>query len=364
MSGVSSVAREAGEPCRFGAARAGPYSGFMTDDDVDIRVEGRLGHITLDRPERLNALTPGILTRISNALASWRDRDDVETVLIDGAGDRGFCAGGDVRMITEAGPQEARRFWELEYATILEIARYAKPVVAVMDGVTMGGGVGLSGHARLRVVTERSRVAMPEVRIGLAPDVGGALLLARAPGLLGLHVGLTAATMTGADAIAAGFADSYVPSSDVLELVDALILPGAEAAEIVARVAQTPPESELLAARAWIDAAYDSGSVGDILAALRARPESEAAEAAAAIETMSPMSLAVTLRTIELAALDDDLERVLHRDLAVSTALFARPDFAEGVRAQVVDKDRSPRWSPARIGDVDAAEVEAIAAAR
>jgi enoyl-CoA hydratase len=336
----------------------------MTNDDVDIRVEGRLGHITLDRPERLNALTPGILTRISDALAAWRDLDDVETVLIDGAGDRGFCAGGDVRMITEAGAGDARAFWELEYATVLEIARYPKPVVSLMDGVTMGGGVGLAGHARLRVVTERSLVAMPEVRIGLAPDVGGALLLARAPGLLGLHVGLTAATMTGADAVATGFADAYIPSADLLELVDALILPGPDAAEIVGRIAQTAPPSELLAARPWVDAAYDSGSIEDIVAALRARPEPEATEAATTIESMSPTALAVTLRTIELAALDDDLERVLHRDLVVSTALFDRPDFAEGVRAQVVDKDRAPRWSPAEIGAVDPAEVEAVIGGR
>lgn len=342
----------------------GQYSGVMTNDDVDIRVEGRLGHITLDRPERLNALTPGILTRISDALDAWRDRDDVEAVLIDGAGERGFCAGGDVRMITESTPDDARGFWELEYATILEIARFPKPVVTIMDGVTMGGGVGVAGHARLRVVTERSRVAMPEVRIGLAPDVGGALLLARAPGLLGLHVGLTAATMTGADAVAAGFADAFVPSKDLVELVDALILPGAPAGEIVARLAQTPPPSDLLAARPWIDAAYDSGSVAEIVAALRSRPEAEAGEAADAIEGMSPTSLAVTLRTIELAALDDDLERVLHRDLVVSTSLFARPDFAEGVRAQVVDKDRSPRWSPAGVGSIDASDVEAIVAGR
>lgn len=336
----------------------------MTDDDVDIRVEGRVGHITLDRPERLNALTPAMLTRIADALASWRDRDDVETVLLDGTGDRGFCAGGDVRMITEAGPHDARAFWELEYATILEIARYPKPVVAVMDGVTMGGGVGIAGHARLRVVTERSRIAMPEVRIGLAPDVGGALLLARAPGLVGLHIGLTAATMTGADAIAAGFADAFVRSRDLVELADALILPGASAAEVVARVATEPPVSELLAARPWIDAAYDSGSLAEILSALRSRPEPEASDAASAIEAMSPTSLAVTLRTIELAGLDDDLEAVLHRDLGVSTALFARPDFAEGVRAQVVEKDRSPRWSPAGVGEVDPADVEVIVAAR
>lgn len=336
----------------------------MTDDDVEIRVEGRLGHITLDRPERLNALTPGILTAISDALAAWRDEDDVETVLIDGAGERGFCAGGDIRLITEAGPQDAHAFWALEYATVLEIARYPKPIVAVMDGVTMGGGVGLAGHAAFRIVTERSQVAMPEVRIGLAPDVGGALLLARAPGLLGLHVGLTAATMTGSDAIAAGFADSYVPSSALLELVDALILPGASAAEVVARVSIAPPPSELLESRSWIDPSYDSGSLEHIVAALESRPEPAAAAAAEAISAMSPTSLAVTLRTIELAALDDDLERVLHRDLDVSTALYARSDFAEGVRAQVVDKDRTPRWEPARIADVDGETVEAIVSTR
>jgi enoyl-CoA hydratase len=336
----------------------------MTDDGVDIRVEGRLGHITLDRPSRLNALTPAILSRLSNALTSWQDDSAVEAVLLDGAGDRGFCAGGDVRLIADGGTDDARAFWELEYATVLQIARYPKPVVAVMDGVTMGGGVGLGGHAAIRVVTERSRVAMPEVRIGLAPDVGGALLLARAPGLLGLHVGLTAATMTGADAIATGFADVFVPSRDLLELVDGLIVPGPDATTVVARVAVDPPASDLAAERAWIDASYDADSVATVLDNLRSRPEPGAAEAAATIDRMSPTSLAVTLRSIEHAALDDDLERVLARDLSVSMALFARPDFAEGVRAQVVDKDFAPAWSPRSIGEVDAATVEAIVGAR
>jgi enoyl-CoA hydratase len=336
----------------------------MTDDGVDIRVEGRLGHITLDRPARMNALTPAILSRLSEALTAWQDDPAVETVLLDGAGERGFCAGGDVRMIAEAGSDEARSFWELEYVTVLQIARYPKPVVAVMDGVTMGGGVGLGGHAAIRVVTERSRIAMPEVRIGLAPDVGGALLLARAPGLVGLHVGLTAATMSGADAVATGFADVFVPSRDLLELVDALIVPGPDAATVVARVSVDPPASELLAERAWIDASYDADSVATILTALRSRPEPAAAEAARTMERMSPTSLAVTLRTIELAALDDDLERVLTRDLAVSTGLFARADFAEGVRAQVVEKDYAPRWNPARVDEVDPAAAEAIVGAR
>ena len=284
-------------------------------------------------------------------------------MLLDGAGDRGFCAGGDVRQIALGGPEDARAFWELEYSVVLELARYPKPVVAIMDGVTMGGGVGLAGHASVRVVTERSRVAMPEVRIGLAPDVGGALLLARAPGLLGLHLGLTAATMDGADAIAAGFADAFVPSAALVELVDALIVPGPDAASAVARVAVEPPASGLLAARPWIDAGYDADSVAQILSRLRARPEPEAAEAATAIERISPTSLAVTLRSIELAALDDDLERVLARDLTISTSLFSRPDFAEGVRAQVVEKDFAPRWTPGSIAEVDATTAAAIVGA-
>jgi enoyl-CoA hydratase len=336
----------------------------MTDDEVALRVEGRVSHITLDRPARLNALTPGILEAISHALTAWSGDPAVEAVLLDGAGDRGFCAGGDVRMITLGDEADARAFWRLEYATVLQVARFPKPVVAIMDGVTMGGGVGLAGHAAIRVVTERSLVAMPEVRIGLAPDVGGALLLARAPGLLGLHLGLTAATMTGADAIAAGFADAFVPADSLVELVDALIVPGPDAASAVGRVATTPPPSELLAARPWIDSAYDADSVQEIIARLRARPEPEAAAAADAIVAMSPTSLAVTLRTIVCAALDDDLGPVLERDLDVSMALFGRPDFAEGVRAHVVDKDHDPSWNPASIADVDPELVESIVGAR
>ncbi|MET0713662.1 MAG: enoyl-CoA hydratase/isomerase family protein, partial [Mycetocola sp.] len=182
----------------------------LLSGDLLQRVDGRVGRITLNRPDAINALTPAMLHALSAALTDWAENDRIEAVVLDGAGARGLCAGGDIRLIASMSAPQAARFWREEYAIDLQTSRFPKPYIAIMDGITMGGGVGISAHGSVRIVTERSRVAMPEVRIGLAPDVGGSLLLARTPGELGTHLGLTAGTMTGPDAILCGFADHYV----------------------------------------------------------------------------------------------------------------------------------------------------------
>ena len=321
--------------------------------DVIVRREGRLGHVELNRPRALNALNQGMVDILAGALAEWADDDSVSTVLLSGAGDRGLCAGGDIVAIYTAvreGRDDARRFWSDEYALDAAIARYSKPYVALMDGLVLGGGVGLSAHSSVRVVTERTRIGMPEVSIGFFPDVGGTYLLARAPGELGTHLALTGGTADGADAIALGFADHYVPSERLAELVASLATTPVEQA--LAAVAVAPPASELVAQRDWIDAAYAGDDAREIVRCLAESGEQAARDAAAQIRTKSPTSVAVTLAALRRAAALPSLDAALEQDLLVATRFAEGTEVLEGIRAQVIDKDRAPRWSPATLDEV------------
>lgn len=329
------------------------------DNEILLRREGRLGHIILNRPRAMNALTHRMVTGITAALEAWRDDDGVATVLLTGAGDRGLCAGGDIVAIHRdalAGGDETARFWADEYRLNLMIAEYPKPYVAVMDGVVLGGGVGISAHASHRVVTERTRLGMPETGIGFVPDVGGTWLLSRAPGELGTHVALTAGTIRGADAIALGLADHYLDSSRLGVLADKLAVE--DAGVVLAAFAQDPPPAPLAGARAWIDGAYGRRTVEEIVAALEASPVAAANEAAAAIAAKSPTALKVTLESLRRARKMAGLDEVLDQEYRVSLRSLTGPDFVEGIRAQVIDKDRDPRWSPATLEAVDAATVQ------
>jgi enoyl-CoA hydratase len=333
----------------------------VTDaDDAPVLVErrGRLGVLTLHRPRALNALTTEMVGMVNDALATWAADDTVATVLVTGAGERGLCAGGDVVTLARAAQSgdlaAPARFWQDEYAMNAAIARFPKPYVALMDGIVLGGGVGISAHGSHRVVTERTRLGMPETGIGFVPDVGGTRLLAQAPGELGTHLGLTGEHVTGADAIALGLADAFVPSERLAGLVSALATTDADAA--IAAVAEAPPASELLPQRAWIDAAYAGDDLGAILERLADGAE-PARAAAATLARRSPTALAITLRALRAAAHESSLEEALRREYRVSTHALVLPDFAEGIRAQLVDKDRAPRWSPADPADVDPAVV-------
>ncbi|GAA2072750.1 enoyl-CoA hydratase/isomerase family protein [Pseudolysinimonas kribbensis] len=332
-----------------------------TEPDPTVLVErrGRLGVITLNRPRVINALDRGMVDAVSATLADWADDDAVATVLVSGAGERGLCAGGDiVGMYRSAvdGTDAAAAFWRAEYRMNAAIAHYPKPYVAFMDGIVLGGGVGISAHGSHRVVTERTRIGMPETGIGFVPDVGGTRLLARAPGELGTHAALTGGMFSGADAIALGMADAFVPSVRLAEVAAALEATDADAA--IAAVAEAPPASELLAQRDWIDEAYAGDDVAAILERLRSGDE-PARTAAAVIETRSPTALAVTLRALRIAATEPTLDDALRRDYRVGLHALRWPDFAEGIRAQVIDKDRSPRWNPASLAEVDSAVVTA-----
>lgn len=326
----------------------------MTDEgdaDVLVRVGGRLGRLTLNRPKALNALSHAMIEHLATALAGWQDTPDVDAVLLDGAGDRGFCAGGDIRQLYEqivaGNTADTSRFFRDEYRLNSAIATSVVPVVSIADGITMGGGIGLTGHAALRVVTERSRLAMPETRIGFTPDVGGSWLLARAPGRLGEYLALTGASMDAADAIYAGFADHLVPTTRLEALRDALGAgaDGTDPAELVLLFDDTPRPSGLAQAREWIDDAFAGSTVAEIVGRLRTRPEPEAAAAADTLAALSPTSLAVTLQAVRRARELPDLRAALAQEYAlVMWFVTTQPDLVEGIRAQVVDKDRSPRW--------------------
>lgn len=334
----------------------------MTDgsDEVLTEVDGSVGLITLNRPKAINSLNQRMVDDLAAILTGWASDDAVRAVVLSGAGERGLCAGGDVVSIYHSARKdgaEARRFWRDEYLLNAQIADFAKPYVAVMDGIVMGGGVGVSAHANTRVVTDTSKIAMPEVGIGFIPDVGGVYLLSRAPGGLGLHAALTGAPFSGADAIAMGFADHYVPHADIEAFRRAIVGDGVENA--LAKYAVAPPPSELAAQRDWIDDCFARDTVEDIVAALAGHGAGPANDAANLIATRSPIALSVTLEAVRRAAELETLKDVLVQDYRVSSASLRSHDLVEGIRAQLIDKDRNPKWSPAQLAAVTAADVEA-----
>jgi enoyl-CoA hydratase len=335
--------------------------------DVLIDIRDGLGLITLNRPKAINALTHDMVRQIAPVLRDWATDEAVRAVVITGAGERGLCAGGDIVAIHRAakagrdsgdlaGVAQVALFWREEYILNAAIRRFPKPYVAFMDGIVMGGGVGVSAHGDVRVVTERSMIGMPEVGIGFVPDVGGTYLLAHAPGELGTHVALTTARLSAGDAIACGLADHFVPSEHLPDLLEALRTSAPAAA--VARFVGPPPESELLAQQEWIDQCYSAQTVEEIVARLQGCGVPEAAKAAQQILGKSPTALKVALRSLRNARKQTSLEEALNEEYRVSIACLGSADLVEGIRAQVVDKDRSPQWSPPRLEDVSEQDVE------
>ena len=320
--------------------------------DVLARIEGMAGRITLNRPNALNALTLPMVREIDAVLSNWADDPHVSLVIVDGAGERAFCAGGDIRMLYDAARAgdlaAGHAFFAAEYALNARIARFAKPYIAIMDGVVMGGGVGLSAHGSVRIVTERTTLAMPETGIGLFPDVGATWLLSRLPGR-GMHLALTGARIGAADALLAGLADWVVPSADLPALVQELC----KGDPTVVQAFSTPSGDAAMAIdAAWIDACYAPDSVEEIAAALATYPNDAARIALREITGKSPSSLKVTHRALREAARMDNLEQALAQELVIAVGCLRSHDFVEGVRAAIVDKDRRPRWDPARLEDV------------
>ncbi|RPK87630.1 MULTISPECIES: enoyl-CoA hydratase/isomerase family protein [Streptomyces] len=329
---------------------------------VLLETRGACLHITLNRPRALNALSHTMVRLLDEALARAEQDEAIVSVLLSGAGDRGLCAGGDIRALHDdaRSGRASLEFWRDEYRLNARIARFPKPYVALMDGIVMGGGVGVSAHAGIRVVTERSRVAMPETAIGFVPDVGGTRLLAAAPGELGTHLALTGRSVGAADAVLCGLADHHVPARLLPALTEALgepADPGTSVAGIVQRFATEPPVGELAAQRDWIDACYAAGTMEEIVRRLRGSGVAAAESAADELLTKSPLALKVTLAAVRRAARLDSLEAVLDQEFRVSSRAIEHPDFVEGVRARIIDKDNEPQWKPGSLAEVDDQEV-------
>ena len=335
--------------------------------DVLVETRGALGRIRLNRPKAINSLSLPMIHAVESALNRFESDPAIGLVLVTGEGERGLCAGGDIRVLYENGRERmagSLAFFRDEYRMNAHIARYPKPYAAIMDGITMGGGVGISAHGRVRIVTERTRMAMPETGIGFFPDVGGTWLLSRAPGEIGTFMGLTGEAFGGADAIYAGLADFFVPSETLPALIEALAaLPAgvtvAQASETAKKFAQTVP-SALAARRDEIDRVFAFDDMEEIVAALRAAGTPFAAETLEIIGRKCPRSMKVTLKLLRLARRDKTLPQSLQREFDAVHAVLASDDFYEGVRAAVVDKDRDPKWFPATLQEITAPMVEAF----
>jgi enoyl-CoA hydratase len=332
----------------------------LGEPDLIARREGAAGIIRLNRPKAINAVTLEMFRDIDKALDEFEADPAVGLILLEGAGERGLCAGGDIRALYESSNVNGdlgKILWREEYILNARIAKFAKPYVAFMDGIVMGGGVGLSAHGRHRVVTEKTKLAMPEVGLGFFPDVGGTWLLSRTPGEIGTYFGLTGQTMNGPDAIYARFADAVVPSGKLAALRDTLInlRAGVDSTEVQAVIdafATGVTSGPVAANQPQIDAWFAHERMQDIVAALR-RDGSELAQATLkALGEKSPRGMVVTLKLLRLARGSSSLEECLVREYRAALEVFRSDDFREGVRAAVIDKDRNPRWSPPAIEDV------------
>lgn len=312
--------------------------------DVIIRIEGAIGRITLNRPQALNALSHEMSLQIEAALRDWIEDHRVSNVMIDAEGGRAFCAGGDIVAIYHAGAQStmAADFWRDEYRMNALIGRYPKPFIAVMDGIVMGGGVGLAGHGTHRIVTEATTFAMPECAIGLIPDVGGTHLLGRMPGYAGFYAGLTGARLTGADCLYAGLADYYIPKEALAPFKEALISHGD--LSVIEEFTTNAPPSVLAQNQNQIDALFCYDSPEQIMDALGDHDSEFAQKALAVMETSSPWSLRLTFDLLKKAQSTADLKAALRAEYRVTSRAVAEGDFLEGIRAMLIDRDRAPRW--------------------
>ncbi len=339
-------------------------------DHHDILHErhGSTGIIRLNRPRALNSLTLEMIRGISAALDDFAADADVATVVITGEGERGFCAGGDIRALHESGRTGtplAETFWREEFRLNHRISTYPKPYVALMDGITMGGGVGLSSHGRHRVVTERTRFAMPETGIGYFPDVGATWLLPHASGEVGIWMGLTGLEVGAADVIYAGLADVQVAAFQLPELVDTLagLSRGASSRDVdvvLKNLSTDPVKGPLRLNTNLIERCFRFGSVGEIVAALKAEKAEFAVETLRALELRSPTSLTLALYLLHQGRQSRNLGECLRREFGACLGILNSADFYEGIRAAVIDKDRNPKWTPATLDAVDQAAIEAI----
>jgi enoyl-CoA hydratase len=328
-------------------------------ETIIARKEGAIGRITLNRPKALNALNTDMCEAMTRALMDWRDDADVRAVVVDGAGDRAFCAGGDVVMLHDSGKAKdgrAEAFWRTEYALNELIHRYEKPYVALIDGIVMGGGVGLSVHGRHRVAGDTTLFAIPETGIGYFPDVGGTYFLPRLRADIGNWLGLTGARLGPAACLEIGVATAFVPTDKHAALIKALadIQDGDEVAGLIQSFTTPAPDGEDVPTEVQL---FDRDSVANILSALEADGSDWAAKQAKLIRRKSPMALATTLAALKRGA-DLDFRDAMTMELDLSLNFLTIQDFYEGIRAQLIDKDRNPQWSHGDVADVTEDQIE------
>lgn len=327
--------------------------------EIIIRKTGRGGHITLNRPKALNALTWDMCLAIEAALDDWRNDPDVALILIDGAGDRAFCSGGDIAEMYAAGQRAdydyGRRFWRDEYRLNAKIANYAKPIITFMHGFAMGGGVGVGCHASHRIVCETSQIAMPECSIGLVPDVGGSLLLAKAPGHCGEFLGLSGDRMDAGDAIYTGFADHYIPQEAWDTLKRTLI--GTDDTKAVESTQHAAPTARLAGWQSEIDRCFAGATLGDIYRAMPADPGPAIAHVRKLMDRNAPLAMAVATKIIKNVRRDPRIEHALDQEFRYTYRCVAQGDFIEGIRAAIIDRDRAPKWQHGNWQDVSEQDV-------
>lgn len=334
-------------------------------DDILTRIEGHAGVISLNRPGAIHALTLPMVHAMTEALLKWKDDDAIKSIVIDHAEGRGFCAGGDIAFLRNSalndGGASGRKFFHDEYQLNHLLFTYPKPVVAFMDGITMGGGVGISQPARFRVATENTRFAMPETGIGLFPDVGGGWYLSRLEGRVGQFLALTGARLDGAECLALGLATHYLPSEALAEAKARIAVEDPERIDgILGTLSASPPEARIVSNILAINRHFASDRYEDILASLEGDDSDWAMKELATLRTKSPQTCKVALRQLATSASLDDFADNMAMEYRIGSRVLTRPDFAEGVRAVIVDKDNDPKWNPANAESVSEELLDAI----
>jgi len=332
-------------------------------EDLNVHTHGGAGHLSLNRPKALHALTMDMCHAMSGALTKWAGDDSMKTVILDHAEGRGFCAGGDINLLRrsalEDGGVSGRKFFHDEYQLNHQMFEYGKPIVAFMDGITMGGGVGIALPSKYRVATEHTSFAMPETGIGLFPDVGGGWHLSRLSGRLGQFLALTGARLDGAECAWAGIATHYLDSADLPE-AKARIISGHEPGQVLAALSKAPPPARIEGNAKLIARHFASDRYEDILASLEADDSEWAAKELATLRTKSPQTCKVALRQLATSATLDSFADNMAMEYRIASRVLVRPDFAEGVRAVIVDKTNDPKWDPATPEDVTEELLDAI----
>jgi enoyl-CoA hydratase len=327
--------------------------------DLIVTTDGQIGRIRLNRPAALHALTTDMCLGIIEALATFETDETIKAVVFDHAEGRGFCAGGDIRMLAESGKgdgHDARTFFHTEYRMNHRLFTYPKPTVAIMDGICMGGGVGIALPCKYRIATENTRFAMPETGIGLFPDVGGGWYLPRLPGKVGMFLALTGARLDGAECLAVGLATHYITSTDLPEALTALSNNTNDIAGTLKSHGTGAPLARIVENRTHVDRLFAAGSVAGIMTALEADSSAWANKELDTMRTKSPLSMAVAFRQMTEGAAMADFTDVMRMEYRIAVRVLSRPDFIEGVRAVVIDKDNAPRWS----ADTSDAAIDAV----